>query len=157
MSSVRVGASVVALDRHLLKRINTELRNSSLFGVDHQMSPQVHHFFSADQTFSFTIVNSFFCLLPHFFAGLFAIFLVVFYICHSIPFFPFFLFVLFFMLPVVVETEQKDAPPQAVTSSGEVSPPEQLSHQLDPRPELITTCAGRMVKPPHRLKDYVCD
>ena len=61
------------------------------------------------------------------------------------------------MPPVVVKTERKDAPPQAVTSSGEVSPPEQLSHQLDPRPELITTCAGRMVKPPHRLKDYVCD
>ena len=62
------------------------------------MSPQVHHFFSADRTSSFTIVNCFFCRLPHFFAGLFAIFLVVFfYICNSITFFLFFLFIGFFL------------------------------------------------------------
>ena len=60
-------------------------------------------------------------------------------------------------VPVVMETEWKDVPPQAATPSGEVPSPEQQSQQLDPRPELITTRVDRVVKPPHRLKDYVCD
>ena len=57
---------------------------------------------------------------------------------------------------VVMETPWKDAPPLTATPSGEISSSERQSHQLDPRPELITACAGRVVKPPHRLKDYVC-
>ena len=61
------------------------------------------------------------------------------------------------MPPVVMETEWKGAPPLAVTPTGEFSPSEQQVHQLDSRPELITKCAGCVVKPPHRLKDYVCD
>ena len=60
-------------------------------------------------------------------------------------------------MPVVMETEWKDVPPQATMPSGEVRSPEQQSQQLDPRPELITTCVGHVVKPPHRLKEYVCD
>ena len=58
---------------------------------------------------------------------------------------------------VVMETEWEDGPPLAATSIGEFSPPEQQGHQLDPRPELITTHAGCLVKPPAKLKDYVCD
>lgn len=58
--------------------------------------------------------------------------------------------------PVATETEWKDAPPLAVTPIGEFSPPEPQGHQLDPKPELITTRAGRLVKPPPKLKDYVC-
>ncbi|XP_022808195.1 uncharacterized protein K02A2.6-like [Stylophora pistillata] len=50
--------------------------------------------------------------------------------------------------PGVTETERKDAPPLAVTPIGEFSSPEQQGHQLDPKPELITTCAGHLVKPP---------
>ena len=58
--------------------------------------------------------------------------------------------------PVATETEWKDAPPLAVTPIGEFSPPEPQGHQLDPKPESITTRAGRLVKPPPKLKDYVC-
>lgn len=61
------------------------------------------------------------------------------------------------MPPVVTETEWKDTPPQAATPIGEFSSPEQQDQQLDPKPESITTCAGRLVKPPSKLKDYVCD
>jgi len=61
------------------------------------------------------------------------------------------------MLPVAMETEWKDAPPLAAMPSGEISSSEWQTHQLDPRPELISTYAGLVVKPPHRLKDYVCD
>ena len=60
-------------------------------------------------------------------------------------------------MPVVTDTEWKDVPSQAAMPSGEVPSPEQQSQQLGPRPELITTRVGRVVKPPHRLKDYVCD
>ena len=61
------------------------------------------------------------------------------------------------MPPVVMETEWKDTPPLAATPIGKFSPPEQQSHQLDPRTELITTRSGRVVKNPPSLKDYVCD
>ena len=60
-------------------------------------------------------------------------------------------------MPFVMETEWKDVPPQTPTPSGEFPSPEQQNQQLDPRPELIATRVGRVVKPPHRLKDYVCD
>ena len=60
-------------------------------------------------------------------------------------------------MPVVMETKWKDVPPQVTTSNGEVPSPEPQSHQLDPRPELISTRAGLVVKLPHRLKDYVYD
>ena len=59
--------------------------------------------------------------------------------------------------PAVMETEWKDLPPLAATPIGEFSPPEQQSQQLDPRSELIATRSGRVVNPPPRLKDYVCD
>ena len=59
--------------------------------------------------------------------------------------------------PVVMETDWKDAPPLAATPIEEFPPPEQQGHQQDPRPGLITTRAGRVVKPPPRLKDCVCD
>ena len=58
---------------------------------------------------------------------------------------------------VVMETEWKNLPPLAATPIGEFSPSEQQGHQQDPRPGLITTRAGRVVKPPPRLKDCVCD
>ena len=45
----------------------------------------------------------------------------------------------------------KNAPFLAATPIGEFSPPEQQGHQLDPRPELITTLAGRVVKLPPSL------
>ena len=60
------------------------------------------------------------------------------------------------MQPVVTETEWKDVPPLAATPVGEFPPPEEEGHQLDLKPELITTHAGCVVKPPPKLKDYVC-
>ena len=61
-------------------------------------------------------------------------------------------------MPTVRETvwEWKDGPSTPVTSKGEVLSPEPENQQLSPQPELITTRAGRVVKPPQRLKDYVC-
>ena len=53
-------------------------------------------------------------------------------------------------MPVVMETEWKDVPPQAAMPSGEVPYTEEQSQQLGQRPELITTRVGRVVKPPHR-------
>ena len=61
------------------------------------------------------------------------------------------------MLLVVTETEWKDTPPLAAPPIGELPPPEQQGHQQDPKPELITTRAGCVVKPPLKLKDYVCN
>jgi len=61
------------------------------------------------------------------------------------------------MPPVVTATEWEDTPPLAATSIGELPPPEQQSHQPDPEPALMTTRAGRVVEPPPKLKDYVCD
>ena len=61
------------------------------------------------------------------------------------------------ILPVVKGTEWKGMPPLAATPIGEFPPPEQQGHQQDPKPELITTRAGRVVRPPPKLKDYVCD
>ena len=51
------------------------------------------------------------------------------------------------MPPVVMETKWKDALPLAAMPIGEFSPPEPQGHQLDLKPELITTHAGRVVKP----------
>ena len=59
--------------------------------------------------------------------------------------------------PPIGETEWKDGQPTAVTSEEEVLSPEPESQQPSPQPELITTRAGRVVKPPQTFKDYVCN
>ena len=50
--------------------------------------------------------------------------------------------------PAIGETEWKDGSPTAVTSEEEVLSPEPESQQPSPQPELITTRAGRVFKPP---------
>lgn len=44
----------------------------------------------------------------------------------------------------------KEVAPQAAMSNGEGTFPEPQSQPFDPRPELIATRAGRVVKPSHR-------
>ena len=61
------------------------------------MSPQVHHFFSAHRTSSFTIVNSFFCRLPHFFCWSFCNLSRCLLLRLSLHYFLFLLFIGFFI------------------------------------------------------------
>ena len=61
----------------------------------------------------------------------------------------------------VPEEEEQDGAPAigktAVKSEEEVLSPEPESQQPSPQPELITTRAGRVIKPPQSFKDYVCN
>lgn len=60
-------------------------------------------------------------------------------------------------MPAIMETVETNAPPQAGAFTEEPHSPEPESQQLIPEPGLITTRSGRTVKPPQRLRDYVCN
>lgn len=53
--------------------------------------------------------------------------------------------------PLLWRPSGKEVAPQAAMYNGEGTFPEPQSQQLDLRPELIATRAGRVVKPPHRI------
>ena len=61
------------------------------------------------------------------------------------------------VVPEVMETNESDVPPQLGMPREEVHFPELTSQERTSEQEQITTRAGRVVKPPQRFKDYVCN